>query len=149
MTRLTILNTNEKRKSVYIPEVLFDPDLLLSLQLFLLGVLFSHEAFLATNLTGPEALSKLDIYRGEDEMILPLKPELFDKYVFRKAVKGLTGYEISDEPIPYGTMARWVKRVGELLGLEVPTIPYNLRYNAANAFDNNSTIVFPGCLDLR
>lgn len=129
--------------------MLFDPDLLLSMQIFLLGVLFSHEAFLATDLAGPEALSKLDIYRGEDEMIIPLKPELRDKYIFRKAVKGLTGYEISDEPIPYGTMARWVKRVGELMGLEVPTIPYNLRYNAANEFDNNSTLGFPECLRLH
>ncbi|KAJ0358359.1 hypothetical protein COL26b_014499 [Colletotrichum chrysophilum] len=34
-------------------------------------------------------------------------------------------------------MAAWIKRIGEILGFEYPTIAYNLRYNAANAFDQS------------
>ena len=43
----------------------------------------------------------------------------------------------ADTPISYQMMAQWVRRIGEILGLEYPTIPYNLRYNAANEFDRS------------
>ncbi|KAK0367579.1 C2H2 finger domain-containing protein [Colletotrichum limetticola] len=34
-------------------------------------------------------------------------------------------------------MAAWIKRIGRLMGLEDPTIAYNLHNNAANAFDQS------------
>lgn len=34
-------------------------------------------------------------------------------------------------------IAQWIRRIGEILGLEYPTIPHNLRYNAANEFDRS------------
>ena len=62
-----------------------------------------------------------------------------DVYIFRRAIKTLLGYEISsNELISYGMMAGWIKRCGEIAGMEVPTIPYNLRYNAGNVFDRSS-----------
>jgi hypothetical protein len=65
-------------------------------------------------------------------------------YVFRRAVKTLTGYDISPtEPITYNMMAGWIKRIGEILGLAYETIPYNLRYNAANEFDESSLSLHP------
>jgi hypothetical protein len=67
---------------------------------------------------------------------------LNEAYVFRRAVQTLTGYKMSpDEAISYPMMAAWIRRIGEILGLEYPTIPYNLRYNAANEFDQSG--LFP------
>ncbi|KAM4056403.1 hypothetical protein HRG_014766 [Hirsutella rhossiliensis] len=56
-------------------------------------------------------------------------------------MKTFTGYELSqDKPLSYQMIAQWIRRVGEILGLEYPTIPYNLRYNAANEFDRSADI---------
>lgn len=113
---------------------------MLSPHVFLEGILFRHRAFEAPSLTCPDAVSRLDIHPGEWELPLPLKPSMDDVYIFRRAVKTLVGYEMSPtEPISPTTIAGWVRRVGELTGFEVPTIPYNLRYNAANVFDRSST----------
>ncbi|KAK2732924.1 C2H2 finger domain-containing protein [Colletotrichum kahawae] len=117
---------------------MFDPSLLLSPHVFLLGVLFRHRAFNASNLTSPHHLDILDIHPGERELLLPLKEDLNNTFIFCRAVEILTGYQISpDERISSGMMAAWIKRIGEILGFEYPTIAYNLRYNAANAFDQS------------
>ncbi|KAI1839538.1 hypothetical protein JX266_014251 [Neoarthrinium moseri] len=128
-------------KTFTIPERIFDESLLLNMHVFLLGILFRHNAFQAPSLVSPQQLGVFDIHPGERELPLPLKDDLHDVPIFRRAVKTLVGYEMSPtEPIPYGTMAGWVRRIGELLGLEYTTIPYNLRYNAANELDNNPSI---------
>lgn len=45
------------------------------------------------------------------------------------------------EPITYSIMSTWMRKIGEILGLQYSTIPYNLRYNlrynAANTMDQN------------
>ncbi|KXX77138.1 hypothetical protein MMYC01_207556 [Madurella mycetomatis] len=136
----TYLGTKDA-KTVTLPEVLFDDSLMLSPHVFLEGVLFRHRAFEAPSLTCPDAVSRLDIHPGEWELPLPLKASMDDVYIFRRAVKTLVGYEMSPtEPISPATIAGWVRRVGELTGFEVPTIPYNLRYNAANVFDRSSNV---------
>ncbi|KAH8799040.1 hypothetical protein F5884DRAFT_863685 [Xylogone sp. PMI_703] len=129
----------EKDAKTYpLPETLFAESLLLSPHVFLLGILFRHEAFRARNLTSPHQLKTFDIHPGELEMQLPLRQDLRDVYVFRRAVQTLTGLDISDnQPISYAMMAAWIRRIGEILGLEIPTIPYNLRYNAANEWTSN------------
>lgn len=126
------------RKTYPVPENLYDPSLLLSPHVFLLGILFRHRAFRATTLTSPAQLANLDIHPQELELPLPLKDELKETHIFRRAVKTLTGFELSqDKPISYQMVAQWIRRVGEVLGLEYPTIPYSLRYNAANEFDRS------------
>ena len=71
-------------------------------------------------------------------MPLPLKKELDETYVFRRAVEDLTGLQLSpNEPISYAMMAAWIRRIGEILGVEYRTIAYSLRYNAANEFDRS------------
>ncbi len=116
------------RKTYPLPETLFAESLLLSPHIFLLGILFRHGAFGARNLTSPDQLKTLDIHHGELEMQLPLREDLNDVYVFRRAVQTLTGFDISDnKPISYAMMAAWIRRIGEILGLEILTIPYNLR----------------------
>ncbi|KAL2278242.1 hypothetical protein FJTKL_14652 [Diaporthe vaccinii] len=132
----------EKDQKTYtIPETMFDPSLILSPHVFLLGILFRHRAFRARSLTSPHQIAKFDIQPGELELRLPLREDLDDTFVFRRAIKDFEGYVIStNEPISSGMMAAWIKRVGEILGLEYPTIAYNLRYNAANQFDQNVNV---------
>lgn len=65
------------RKTFIIPEVIFDPTLLLSPHVFLLGILYQHKAFLAEGLNKhPSKLAELTILRGENELRIPLRPEL-------------------------------------------------------------------------
>ncbi|KAI1314729.1 hypothetical protein F5Y16DRAFT_237375, partial [Xylariaceae sp. FL0255] len=124
-----------------LPETLGAASLFLNAHVFLLGILFRHRAFLAPSLTLPQHLKTLDIHPGETELSLPLRKDLDQVYIFRRAVETLTGYVISDnEPISYAMMAAWTKRCGELLGLAYETIPYNLRYNAANAWTTSVDI---------
>ncbi|KAK2035837.1 C2H2 finger domain-containing protein [Colletotrichum somersetense] len=108
---------------------------------FLLGILFRHQAFRAPSLTSADQLKKLDICSGELELPLPLREDLNDTYIFRRAILTTTGYELSaNEPISEAMMGAWVKRIGELLGLEYSTILYSLRYNAANGFDQSADV---------
>lgn len=69
---------------------------------------------------------------------MPLRKDLKDVYVFRQAVRTLTGFNISNnKPISSAIIAAWTRRIGKILGLEIPTIPYNLRYNAANEWTSS------------
>ncbi|KAH6988830.1 C2H2 finger domain protein [Ilyonectria sp. MPI-CAGE-AT-0026] len=131
----------KEAKTFTIPETIFDPSLALSPHAFLLGILFRHQAFQSPYLTSPQKLDQLDIHPGELELPLPLRDDLKDVCVFRRTVEGLTGYSISpDQPISYQMMASWIRRIGVLLGIEYPTIPYNLRYNAANSLDQSGDV---------
>ncbi|KAF5520978.1 hypothetical protein CGCA056_v007802 [Colletotrichum aenigma] len=128
----------KEHKTYTIPETIFDPSLLLSPHVFLLGILFRHQAFRAPSLTSPHHLSKLDIHNGEKELPLPFKEEVSDTFIFRRAIDTMAGYQISlDERISAGMMNGWTKRIGEILGFNYPTTAYTLRYNAANAFDQS------------
>ncbi|KAJ9130294.1 hypothetical protein NKR23_g12269, partial [Pleurostoma richardsiae] len=102
----------------------------------LLGILFRHRAFREPELVSPRQLDSLDIHPDELELRIPLRRDLHDVCLFRRAVRTLTGYDMSPtEPITYAMMAAWTKKIGEIMGLEIGTIPYNLRYNAGNEFD--------------
>jgi hypothetical protein len=63
-------------------------------------------------------------------------------------MQDLTGRRLSsNEPISYAMMAAWIRRVGEILGVEYTTIPYSLRYNAANGFDRSGPFPVPTHID--
>lgn len=122
------------------PEILFDPSLILSPHVFLLGTLLADCAFAAPNLTSPERLAQLKIREGKNQLRLPLKSSLDDVYVFRQAVKIAYGWEISPNQRLTGTQMRdWLKRLGEEAGL-LGLIPYNYRYRGANAFNKDGKI---------
>lgn len=125
-------------KTFTVPETMFDLTLLLSPHAFLLGVLFRHRAFRASNLVSALQLDNLDIHPDERELRLPLRDDLDDVPLFRRAVKTATGFKMSlTEPITYGMMAPWIKRIGEILGRLYTTICYSLRYNAGNELDGS------------
>lgn len=122
-----------------LPEVIFDPSLILSPHVFLLGLIFADEAFAAPNLKFPGQLSTLDIRPGLQQLELLFKPSLLDIPIFRKSVKTVFGYTISpDQRLIYATLLAWMKAIGLTLGLLQPTRPYCLRYNAGNEFNQSS-----------
>jgi hypothetical protein len=130
----------DARNTFPIPENIFDPSLILSPHVFLLGLIFADEAFAAPNLTTAEQLSGLDIRPGYEQLPLLLKPSMANIPVFRKSIKTLYGWEISpDEPLPYSTLLPWAKDLGVLTALPQITRPYCLRYGAGNAFNNSGS----------
>ncbi|KAK1974365.1 hypothetical protein LZ30DRAFT_812371 [Colletotrichum cereale] len=134
-----------KAQNTYpIPKTMFNPSLLLSPHVFLLGILFCHQAFRTPSLTSPDQLKKLDIYPGKLKLPLPLQEDLNDTYIFRHAVSTGTAYMLSpNKPISKAIIRAWFKRIRKLLRLEYSTILYSLRYNAANRFNQSSLISTP------
>ncbi|KAK7937601.1 uncharacterized protein PG986_014469 [Apiospora aurea] len=97
----------EKVANTYpLPETLGAASLFLNTHVFLLGIVFRHRAFRAPSLTSPHDLKALNIHPGETELLLPLREELDDVYLFRRVVQTLIGHVISDnEHITYGMIA--------------------------------------------
>ncbi|KAM0814231.1 hypothetical protein AB5N19_00021 [Seiridium cardinale] len=112
-------------KTFLIPEIIYDPSLLLSPHVFLLGILFKNH---------------LNIINGENVLRLPLKDDLKDVLVFRRAGKDVYGFTTSRSVgITSAMMTTWLRRIGELAGFEHNTMSYSLRYNAGNNMDQNGT----------
>ncbi|KAH8787515.1 C2H2 finger domain protein [Hyaloscypha sp. PMI_1271] len=134
------LGTKDAIKFV-LPEIIFDPSLILSPHVFLLGLIFADRAFAAPNLRFATQLSGLDIRPGCQQLELLFKPSMLDVPIFRKSVKTGYGYEISPyEPLTYPTLLSLMKVIGLILGLLDPTRPYCLRYNAANEFNKSGDV---------
>ncbi|KAF1809568.1 C2H2 finger domain protein [Eremomyces bilateralis CBS 781.70] len=124
-----------------IPEIIYDPSLIYSPHVLLLGLIFDDQAFAAPSLTSPDQLSMLDIEPGQNQLLLPLRSDLDDVPIFRKAIKTPEGWEISkDEPLEYSTIRYAMKRVGELTGFKLLLRPYALRYGAGKAFNENGNV---------
>lgn len=69
-----------------------------------------------------------------------------DRYVFRRAEKGIMGFymdpEMRSKPITRAMMGKWISAVGKLSGFEHNTIAYSLRYMAGNSLDRDGTFCF-------
>ena len=79
----------DARNTFPIPEIIFDPSLILSPHVFLLGLIFADKAFATPNLTTAKQLSGLDIRLGYKQLSLLLKPSIANILVFRKSIKTL------------------------------------------------------------
>lgn len=129
-------------KTFHIPEMICEPTFLLNPHVFLLGILFKNRAFRAEGLNdNPHMLAEIGIHEGEPELLLPLKDELLNVPIFRRATQNSYALTTSKEPLSYGAMASWIRRVGELVGFERNTISYSLRYAAGNSLDQSGTCV--------
>jgi hypothetical protein len=127
-----------------IPEIIYDPSLVLSPHVFLLGLILADNAFLAPNLTSAERLSELDIRPGTNQLPIPLKPSIGNIPIFRKSITTPYGTEISpDQPLPYTTLRPLLKMLGILFGLLHILRAYCLRYGAGNAFNQSGTSILP------
>ncbi|RYN85694.1 hypothetical protein AA0119_g13215 [Alternaria tenuissima] len=119
-----------------IPEIIFDPSLVLSPHVFLLGLMFADKAFSISELT-PENLYTLDIRPGCNQLNVPIREEVADLCVFRRYTQTATKLTISDEQLSYATVKTHMQDVGEITGFKAVAKPYCLRYGAANAFDKD------------
>ncbi|CAG8036080.1 unnamed protein product [Penicillium olsonii] len=135
-----------KDENTYIlPEIIFDPSLVLSPHVFLLGLLFADSDFKRVDgeevLTSAGQLPRLHIRDGCNELPLLLDPALDDVPVFRQTERTLQGIGIStDKCLPYSTLLPWVKSVGSITGFRQVARPYSLRYGAGKALDNSGAV---------
>ncbi|KAG6358154.1 hypothetical protein INS49_014038 [Diaporthe citri] len=128
-------------KSFTVPEIMYDPSLLLSPHVFLLAIIFRYKAFNSPSLNeNPHELGQLRIHRGENEMYLSFRPEILNMYIFRKPIKTSSGYRMGTERLSQGTMSKWISTMGMLSGFEHSTMAYNLRYMAGNSLDRDANI---------
>ncbi|XTI82884.1 hypothetical protein V2W45_1464289 [Cenococcum geophilum] len=79
-----------------IPKIIFNPSLILSPYVFLLGLLFTDKAFTAPNLTSVEQLSKLYIKPRRNKLPLPLRLDLDNIPIFWRLIKTPYGHKIKD-----------------------------------------------------
>jgi hypothetical protein len=95
-------------------------------------------AFEAPHLTSPEQLGRLEVEPGRNQLPLPLRSDLGNIPVFRKAIRTLHGWGVSPNlQLPYSTVAPWMKKLGAITGFRQIARPYTLRYAAGKAFDDN------------
>ncbi|OJD11104.1 hypothetical protein AJ78_08054 [Emergomyces pasteurianus Ep9510] len=136
----------EKKKTTFIvPEIIFDPSLVLSLHVILLGLLFADHAFAPLDgervLTSARQLVDLKIPEDTYQLELHLNPALNDVPVFRKSERTLKAIEISaTDALTYGTIKPWIRRIGEISAFRDIVRPYSLRYGAGKALDNSGHV---------
>ncbi|KAL4801337.1 hypothetical protein BDV18DRAFT_167573 [Aspergillus unguis] len=118
-----------------IPEIIFDPTLVLSPHVCLLGMLFHINGFKSITTTGPVLDSPERLYS------LGLKDELLDKYVFCQTVREATGFRIAvEKKLLASTVTSRMRRAGQITGFEQVTKPYLLRYAGAKAFNSSEEV---------
>ena len=125
---------------------MYDETLVFSPHVFLLGMLFSDDAFAAYNLTSPEDLSRLDIPRDHQQLRLNIKQELDDVPLFRKVIRTPQGYKVSPtDRLAYSTLLPWIRSLGQITGFAQVTRPYSLRYGGGKAFNDNGMSSLNNC----
>ncbi|KAK2740142.1 hypothetical protein FQN57_006257 [Myotisia sp. PD_48] len=133
----------EKEETTFIiPEIIFDPSLVLSPHVMLLGLLFADGAFARLDgeqvLTSADQLLHLAIPAGTYQLELRLDPALNDIPVLRKSELKFDRIKVSDtEPLTYAILNAWIKRIGELAKFRSRLRAYSLRYGAGKALDNS------------
>ena len=131
------------RNEFKIPEIIFDPTLVLSPHVCLLGMLFHIKGFKTRSLNGPvldcpENLYRLRVLDGLGQQQLVLKEEIKDKFVFCQVARDVDGYRIDlDKPMTSSMIRFRMRRVGEITGMEQIAKPYLLRYAGAKAFNKS------------
>ncbi|KAL2272538.1 hypothetical protein FJTKL_06333 [Diaporthe vaccinii] len=129
-------------KTFLVPEIIYDPSLLLSPHVFLLAILIHNRAFKTDRLNEePHRISTLRIHPDANELRLVLRDDIKDMPLFRRSIKTITGYEMSSTAaITQAMTGKWIQSVGKLLGFEHNTIAYNLRYFAGNSLDQSVNV---------
>jgi hypothetical protein len=121
-----------------IPEIIYDPTLVLSPHVFLLGMLFKARAFKSPSIDSPERLYSLGVLDGLNEQPLPLKEELDDDFVFCQAVREANGVRIAHEVQLTSASVRYrMKKGGQITGFAQVTKPYVLRDGAAKTLNES------------
>ncbi|QKX60769.1 uncharacterized protein TRUGW13939_07915 [Talaromyces rugulosus] len=124
-----------------IPEILFDPSLILSPHTFLLSILFRNDAFKALNLKSMEDLRQLFLEGGRQQLPLPLKREKADYYVFCRVEAKRGKVTVNTKlPITPSTLSSQMKDFGEIAGFLWSMFTHRFRYGGG-AIMNTSGLV--------
>ncbi|OQD77334.1 hypothetical protein PENANT_c114G05410 [Penicillium antarcticum] len=118
----------EKESNTFpIPEIIFDPTLVLSPHVFLLGMLFRIGAFKSLSKDGPvmdcpEKLYRLRILDGLGEQELKLKDEILDQHMFCQALREADGIRIALEKELTGSWLRYRMKRGADVSNELQNV---------------------------
>jgi hypothetical protein len=121
-----------------IPEIIFDPTLVLSPHTFLLGMLFKAKAFLDPSIDSPEKLYSLNVLKGLGEQELPLRGELDDEFLFCQVVREANGIRIARNKQATADWFRYrMKKGGQIIGIKQVVKPYVLRDGCAKKLNES------------
>ncbi|KAH6704302.1 hypothetical protein BKA61DRAFT_636094 [Leptodontidium sp. MPI-SDFR-AT-0119] len=124
-----------------IPEIIYDPALVLSTHVFLLGMLFKARAFKSPSIDCPQRLYSLNVLKGLNEQPLPLRDEMDNEFIFCEAVREAQGVRIARELQLSSNSVRYRLKVGgEITGFGQVLRPYNLRDGSAKALNESRNI---------
>ncbi|OJD22696.1 hypothetical protein ACJ73_05960 [Blastomyces percursus] len=129
-----------------IPEIIYDPTLVLSPHVCLLSMFFFLGGFKRISTTGPvldspEKLYGVRVPDGLGQQKLKLKDELLDKFVFCQVEREPTGYRIVlEKRLTAAMVGSRMRQCGEITGCEDPCHPYNLRYGGAKELNNSEEV---------
>ncbi|KAF9884370.1 hypothetical protein FE257_001826 [Aspergillus nanangensis] len=129
-----------------IPEIIFDPTLILSPHVCLLSMLFHIQGFKRSSTTGPvldgpKKLYCLGVLEGKGQQELKLRDELLDKFVFCQVERLAKGYRIAlEKRLTASTVRSRMRTAGEITGFDQITRPYLLRYAGAKEFNNSAEV---------
>ncbi|EQL28300.1 hypothetical protein BDFG_08919 [Blastomyces dermatitidis ATCC 26199] len=125
----------------WLPEIIYDPTLMLSPHVFLLGMLFHIQAFKSPGIRRPEDLYSLGVLNGLNQQELPLRDDLADLFVFCSAVREGGGIRIAHEiRLTTASVRTRMKKGGEITGFQQVTKPYVLRDAAAKGFNESPDV---------
>ncbi|KAL4960586.1 uncharacterized protein BDV14DRAFT_140260 [Aspergillus stella-maris] len=133
--------------TVMIPEIIFDPSLILSPHVFFLGMVFYLQAFGIEPVTGqyldsPETLYNMEIPKGCGSLKLPFKEELADNFVFCDFERDSNGHWQPDTAtrMPKGKPNYRIRETGMILGLDQACYPYLMRYAGAKNLNRSPEV---------
>jgi hypothetical protein len=94
------------------PEIIYDPTLLLSPHVFLLGDAIQIPAFQSPSITSPERLYSFDVFDSLNKQALPLRAELDEDFVFCQALREARGIRIAHELMLSSDSVRYRMKIG-------------------------------------
>ncbi|KMP10241.1 hypothetical protein CIRG_09922 [Coccidioides immitis RMSCC 2394] len=134
---------NKAPNKFKVPEIIFDPTLVLSPHICLLTMLFHIGGFKSISTTGPvldsaEKLYSAKVLDGKGQQPLLLK----DKFVFCQTEPTPTRFKIClDQRMTASMVSSRMRRASEITGFEEVAHPYNLCYAGAKAFNNSEEVM--------
>ncbi|KAJ5871101.1 uncharacterized protein N7529_003454 [Penicillium soppii] len=124
-----------------IPEIIYDPSLMLSPHSFLLGMLFHDETFRAPGIRSMEDLRRLLLGGGRQQMEVPLKLEKAEHFVFCKveANKGNIKFH-RYRPNSVGSLSGQLQTFGEIAGFKWSLFTHRFRYGGGTILNKSGLV---------
>ncbi|KAG9242359.1 hypothetical protein BJ878DRAFT_583873 [Calycina marina] len=120
-----------------IPEIIYDPTLVLSPHVFLLGMLFKARAFKSPSIDCPKRLYSLTVLEGLNEQPLPLRDDMDNEFIFCEAVREAQGVRIARElQLSSGSVRYRVKVGGEITGFGQPHTSLDSSADVSDSLQN-------------